>query len=44
MHFEPFPEYDIALSLEMNPRIVVTSRSICRSRSDRVYAQCTAEA
>jgi spore germination cell wall hydrolase CwlJ-like protein len=22
MHFEPFPEYDIALSLEMNPRIV----------------------
>jgi hypothetical protein len=21
MHFEPFPEYDIALSLEMNPRI-----------------------
>ena len=23
MHFEPFPEYDIALSLEMNPRIVV---------------------
>ncbi len=23
MHFEPFPEYDIALSLEMNPRIAV---------------------
>jgi len=23
MHFEPFPEYDISLSLEMNPRIVV---------------------
>jgi spore germination cell wall hydrolase CwlJ-like protein len=22
MHFEPFPEYDIALSLEMNPKIV----------------------
>src|ERR1041384_5275357 len=23
MHFEPFPEYDISLSLEMNPRIVL---------------------
>ena len=23
MHFEPFPEYDISISLEMNPRIVV---------------------
>ena len=23
MHFEPFPEYDVALSLEMNPKIAI---------------------
>ena len=44
MTFEPFPEYDISLSLEMDPKI---SRRRCRrsyrSRSDRIYPKRATE-
>ena len=44
MHFEPFAEYDISLSLELDPKIA--DRGAGRSRRHRpdpVHAECAAE-
>ncbi len=44
IHVEPFPEYDVALSLEMNPEDRARGWSRARrSRSDRIHAERAAE-
>ena len=43
MHFEPFPEYDISLSLELDPKIARGRGRSCRPRSDRIHAERAAE-